>query len=159
MDHFALPHDELAVAQQAGTLHRNFMGYTTTATNLLVGLGASAISDSYYGYAQNLKKVEEYEEKIFNGEWAVFKGHHQTKEDLFIKHCILEIACHGKLNAALLEQVIDETLFKKLNTMQEEGIITLSDLGLEVTETGRAFIRNVCSLFDKRMKDKQEIKI
>ena len=159
MDHFALPHDELAVAQQAGTLHRNFMGYTTTATNLLVGLGASAISDSYYGYAQNLKKVEEYEEKVFNGEWAVFKGHHQSKEDLFIKHCILEIACHRKLNAALLEQVIDETLFQELNMMQEEGIITLSDLGLEVTEPGRAFIRNVCSLFDRRMKDKQVRKI
>jgi oxygen-independent coproporphyrinogen-3 oxidase len=159
MDHFALPNDTLAVAQQAGTLHRNFMGYTTTATNLLIGLGASSISDSHYGYAQNLKKVEEYQEKVFNGEWAVFKGHHQSKEDLFIKHCILEIACKGKLQAALLEQTMNETLFDDLSVMQQEGIIMLSEFGFEVTELGRAFIRNVCSLFDKRMKSLPEKKI
>lgn len=159
MDHFALPNDALALAQQAGTLHRNFMGYTTTATDLLIGLGASSISDSHYGYAQNLKKVEEYEEKIFNGEWAVIKGHHQTKEDLFIKHCILEIACEGKLNIALLEQVMNDTLFEELSLMQREEIVTLSNDGLAVTELGRAFIRNVCSLFDKRMKTLPEKKL
>jgi len=159
MDHFALPHDALAVAQQAGTLHRNFMGYTTTSTNLLIGLGVSSISDSHYGYAQNLKKVEEYEEKIFKGEWAVFKGHHQSEEDLFIKRCILEIACKGELQTALLHGIMNETLFEELSVMQEEGIITLTDQGLKVTELGRAFIRNVCSLFDKRMKCLPEKKL
>jgi len=159
MDHFALPHDALALAQKAGTLHRNFMGYTTTSTNLLIGLGVSSISDSHYGYAQNSKKVEEYEEKIFHGEWAVFKGHHQSEEDLFIKRCILEIACKGELQIALLHGVMNETLFEELSVMQEEGIITLTDQGLKVTELGRAFIRNVCSLFDKRMKYLTEKKL
>jgi oxygen-independent coproporphyrinogen-3 oxidase len=159
MDHFALPNDALAIAQQAKNLHRNFMGYTTTATNLLIGLGASSISDSHYGYAQNLKKVEEYEEKIFNSEWAIFKGHHQSEEDLFIKHCILKIACNGKLQNTLLQQAMNNNLFEELSVMQEEGIITLSDQGLEVTKPGRAFIRNVCSLFDKRMKSLPEKKL
>jgi len=159
MDHFALPADALALAQHGGTLHRNFMGYTTTATNLLIGLGASSISDAHYGYAQNLKKVEEYEEKIFNGEWAVFKGHHQSDEDLFIKHCILEIACKGELQVTLLDRAMNETLFEELSVMQGEGIIILSDSGLKVTGLGRAFIRNVCSLFDKRMKSLPEKKL
>jgi oxygen-independent coproporphyrinogen-3 oxidase len=159
MDHFALPNDALAIAQQAGTLHRNFMGYTTTATNLLIGLGASSISDSYYGYAQNLKKVEEYEEKIFKGEWAIFKGHHQSEEDLFIKHCILEIACKGELQSSLLDRAMSETLFEELKVMQREGIITRSSSGMKVNALGRAFIRNVCSLFDKRMKSLPEKKL
>ena len=159
MDHFALPHDALAIAQRAGTLHRNFMGYTTTATNLLIGLGASSISDSYYGYAQNLKKVEAYGEKILNGEWAVFKGHHQSEEDLFIKRCILEIACKGELDSSLLHRAMNETLFEELSVMQEEGIITLSDQGLKVTDLGRAFIRNTCGLFDRRMKHVPEKKL
>lgn len=152
MDHFALPQDSLAKAQHTGSLHRNFMGYTTTATSLLIGLGASAISDSHYGYAQNLKKVEEYQENIFKGEWAVFKGHHQSAEDLIIKRCILDIACKGELPVALMHSVMDESLFEDLSRMQEEGIIILSDQGLKITDQGRAFIRNVCSLFDKRMK-------
>jgi oxygen-independent coproporphyrinogen III oxidase len=159
MDHFALPHDALAIAQQEGTLHRNFMGYTTTATKLLIGLGASSISDSHYGYAQNLKKVEAYEEKIFNGEWAIFKGHAQSEEDLLIKRCILDVACNGELSMASLHSIMNDTLFEELSLMQEEGIVILSDEGLKVTTLGRAFIRNVCSLFDKRMKHLPEKKI
>jgi len=152
MDHFALPHDALAAAQRNGTLQRNFMGYTTTSTNLLIGLGASSISDSHHGYAQNLKKIEDYEEKIFKGEWAVFKGHHQSEEDLLIKQCILEIACQGELQSALLQKVMNKSLFEELSVMQEEGIIKFSQWGLKVTDAGRAFIRNVCSLFDQWMK-------
>ena len=60
MDHFALQHDSLFKAHARGELHRNFMGYTTTNTDLLIGLGASAISDAKYAYAQNVKKVEDY---------------------------------------------------------------------------------------------------
>jgi oxygen-independent coproporphyrinogen-3 oxidase len=156
MDHFSLPHDSLAMAREDGFLHRNFMGYTTTSTSLLIGLGASSISDSHYGYAQNLKKVEEYEERIFKGEWAIFKGHHQSEEDLFIKRCILEIACKEELKTDLLHRVMTESLFEELSIMREEGIVILSDQGLRVTEQGRAFIRNVCSLFDKRMKTVSE---
>jgi oxygen-independent coproporphyrinogen-3 oxidase len=151
MDHFALLHDELAIAQQNGTLHRNFMGYTTTSTKLLIGLGASSISDSHFAYAQNLKKVEDYEEKIFKGEWAVCKGHCQSEEDLLLKKIILAIACQGELQSSLLQKVINDSLMEELNTMQEEGILELTDGGLRVTESGRAFIRNVCSLFDLRM--------
>jgi oxygen-independent coproporphyrinogen-3 oxidase len=85
MDHFALPHDALYIAQAHGRLHRNFMGYTTTGTDLLIGLGASAISDAKYAYAQNLRKVEDYTEAVREGKLAVFKGHLQTPEDLAVK--------------------------------------------------------------------------
>jgi oxygen-independent coproporphyrinogen-3 oxidase len=156
MDHFALPHDALAIAQENGSLHRNFMGYTTTATNLLIGLGASSISDAHYGYAQNVKKVEDYETRIFNGEWAVFKGHHQSPEDLLIKRSILEIACKGELQPPLLHQLMNKSLFDALSVMQDEGIVKVSEHGLKVTGTGRAFIRNVCSLLDQRMKSVPE---
>jgi oxygen-independent coproporphyrinogen-3 oxidase len=148
MDHFALPHDTLFQAQAAGKLHRNFMGYTTTDTNLLVGLGASAISDACYAYSQNLKKVEDYSQAISGGGLAVFKGHIQTGEDLHIKTCILDVACRG---GVLLEQVAtlkDPSLSQTLADMCREGILELRGDNLRVTEAGRAFVRNICSAFD-----------
>ncbi len=152
MDHFALPHDALAIARNDGTLNRNFMGYTTSSTNLLIGLGASSISDSTYAYAQNLKKVEDYEHNISAGEWAVFKGHTQSDNDLVVRRCILEIACKGELHSTLLQQVMTKTISNELREMQEEGIIELSSDGMKVTETGRAFVRNICSVFDETLK-------
>lgn len=152
MDHFALPQDALATARKAGTLKRTFMGYTTSPTDLLIGLGASSISDSSYAYAQNLKKVEDYQQKILSGEWAVMKGHLQTNRDLIIKHCILEIACKGELSAELLHQVMTQSIFDELLKMQDERLLEWSQHGLKVTATGWVFIRNICSVFDETLK-------
>ncbi|HEX5169375.1 MAG TPA: oxygen-independent coproporphyrinogen III oxidase [Cyclobacteriaceae bacterium] len=150
MDHFSLPHDELFKARTQGRLHRNFMGYTTSQTDLLIGLGASAISDAKYAYAQNIKTVEEYEANILQDKLAVFKGHIQTAEDLHIKECILSIACHGKLRNELLMEMQDETLTRKLKTMESEGIVKFAGEGMQVTDVGNAFIRNICNTFDFR---------
>lgn len=152
MDHFALPQDSLYHARVQGKLHRNFMGYTTTNSDLLLGLGASAISDAKYAYAQNLKKVEDYAQGIADNILAVFKGHIQTEEDLEIKQCILEIACDGKINNDKLLKIENPFIRENLNVMLHEGILKRNSEGFHVSESGRAFTRNICSVFDQKMK-------
>lgn len=152
MDHFALAHDSLFLAQQKGKLHRNFMGYTTNETDLLIGLGSSAISDAHYAYAQNLKKVEEYNQAIQNDGIAVFKGHIQTNEDLLLKECILEAACHGKVRQENLLLINNDFILAELHQMNIEGILSANIDGFQITEAGRPFIRNISSVFDLRMK-------
>jgi len=151
MDHFALPHDTLFQAHHAGKLHRNFMGYTTSNTDLLIGLGTSAISDAKYAYGQNIKKVEGYRTAIKEENSAIIKGHILTNEDLLLKHCILEISCHAKLGQALLNKVINPSMLETLRVMEGEGILYLNNEGLHVTDLGEPFIRNICSVFDQRM--------
>ncbi len=153
MDHFALPDDSLSVAVDHGRLHRNFMGYTTNQTDLLIGLGASSISDAKYAFAQNLKKVEEYQSHISRNESAVFKGHLHTAEDMLFRRVILDIACKGELSEVLLTATMDETTSMLLEQMEHEGLVTMHARGMSVTPTGRAFIRNICNVFDKRSRD------
>lgn len=151
MDHFALPHDSLFKAYAKGQLHRNFMGYTTSNTDLLIGLGASAISDAKYAYTQNVKKVEEYYSAHGEGD-TILKGHILTEEDLLIKQCILKISCQGELGEELLGQVSSPAVLDALSEMEKEGILYLyDDGGLRVSAAGAPFIRNICSVFDKRM--------
>jgi oxygen-independent coproporphyrinogen III oxidase len=158
MDHFAIHHDSLFQAQQNGKLHRNFMGYTTNETDLLIGLGTSAISDAKYAYAQNLKKVEEYSKSIMQNSLAIFKGHSQTKQDLLIKKCILEVACAGTIRQQNLLEFEKDSLLPALGVMNEEGIISYNIDGFQVTEFGRAFVRNICNVFDLRMREAEQQK-
>lgn len=151
MDHFALPHDALWKASASGKLHRNFMGYTVTHTELLLGLGASSISDAKYAYAQNVKKVEDYETRVHESGWAIEKGHVQTEEDLVLKSAILDIACRGSLNLLPIKHLLSANIFDQLCTMAAEGIIELEQGKLLLTAAGRPFIRNVCRVFDLRL--------
>ena len=75
MDHFSLPTDSLYKAMKNKTLHRNFMGYTPGKTKLMIGLGMSSISDSWYSFAQNEKRVEDYVNRVNEGKLPVFRGH------------------------------------------------------------------------------------
>lgn len=152
MDHFALTHDALFKARQAGTLHRNFMGYTISNTDLLIGLGCSAISDANYAYAQNEKKVEDYIMAIKKTGSAVFKGHVLSEEDLLIRKCILQISCEGELSAKLFDQLVNPSIRETLIEMENEGILYIYNGGLKVTSAGEPFIRNICNVFDRRMK-------
>lgn len=153
MDHFALRHDSIFKAQENGKLHRNFMGYTTSETDLLIGLGTSAISDAKYAYAQNLKKVEEYTAAMNDNQFAIFKGHLQTHQDMMLKKCILELACEGTIRQESLLRLRRESVLDELNRMTDEGILIYDNTGFRVSESGRAFIRNICSVFDFRMKE------
>lgn len=151
MDHFALPNDNLFKATIAGTLHRNFMGYTTCTSDLLIGLGASAISDAKYAYAQNEKKVEDYDQRLVLNGSAVMKGHVMTAEDILIRRCILQLCCQGHLDKKLFDEVMTESMYTTLSGMEEEGILYLMDDGLTIRSAGFPFIRNICQVFDKRM--------
>jgi oxygen-independent coproporphyrinogen-3 oxidase len=153
MDHFALPDDELCVAATKGELHRNFMGYTVSRTRLLVGLGASAISDAGTAYAQNHKKVEDYYSSLKDHPFAYFKGHVLTETDHQIRRHILNIMCSSKTTWENLEDQIPEVYdaIERLRGMEEDGLVEINPFELRVTEAGQSFLRNICVAFDQRL--------
>lgn len=152
MDHFALKDDQLHVSAKNKTLHRNFMGYTPNHTKLLIALGASSISDSWTGFIQNIKTVEEYQKMIGLGHLAIFKGHQLSREDLVLRKHILNIMCNGSTSWKNKEEQCDEIYFvlERLKEMKKDGLVTLEPFELKVTSEGKAFIRNICMCFDAR---------
>lgn len=148
MDHFALPHDAMYHAQRSGKLHRNFMGYTTTHTDVLIGLGASSISETNYGYAQNRKEVEAYQHDTAAGILPVLKGHLHKGDDRLRKRIILSLSCHGFADMDQVKTVIDEEQMELLEEMEAEGLLHINHNDLRVTQTGFTFIRNICQVFD-----------
>jgi oxygen-independent coproporphyrinogen-3 oxidase len=158
MDHFALPGDALFRAAVEGTLHRNFMGYTTCHTDLLIGLGASSISDARYAYAQNVKKVEEYQETVLAGHLPLLKGHFLTDEDQCVRDALLALTCTGELDAfARVWGLVDGKQEEALEAMAAEGLLTLGWKGLQLSQPGKAFLRNVCAVFDLKLRRKNQL--
>lgn len=153
MDHFALETDSLYQSMLNKTLHRNFMGYTASKTRLMIGLGMSAIGDSWYAFAQNEKTVPEYETRANRGELPVFRGHLLTDEDRLIRQHILNIMCHFETSWAKPEMQfaqLDECL-QKLEEMKTDGLLQLEGNKLVVPEPARPFVRNICMAFDLRL--------
>jgi len=153
MDHFALPGDELYIAHNTGTLHRNFMGYTTQHTQLLIGLGVSAISDTGYAFAQNAKTVEAYFAYIGDGRLPIVKGHILTKQDIIIRTHISNIMCTGQTQWDLFVEhcpALAEGV-ERLAPLAADGLIELQHGGLKVTPTGKRFLRNICMALDARL--------
>jgi len=153
MDHFALPTDSLYKAMKNKTLHRNFMGYTAGKTQLMIGLGVSSISDSWYSFAQNEKKISDYTVKVENGELPIYRGHLLTKEDLVVRKHILNIMCNletsWKEDDMKLPQI--EEIKDRLKELVEDKVLTIYDDKLVVAEEGRMFVRNICMAFDLRL--------
>ena len=150
MDHFALKTDGLYKAVKNKTLHRNFMGYTSGKTQLMVGLGMSSINDSWYSFAQNVKTVEGYEQQIEQGEIPILRGHVLSDEDLMIRKHILNIMCHFRTDFSdptMQFPELGDTL-SKLKEMEDDGLIEIGSDYLQVHEVGRPFIRNICMAFD-----------
>ena len=153
MDHFALPSDEMYESFVRGTLHRNFMGYTASKTQLMIGLGISAISDSWYGFAQNVKTVKEYEEVLSQDRIPVYRGHILSEEDLILRRHILNLMCqfHTSWEAPQLQFAEAEEVKMRLSEMERDGLIHLHPQGIEVTDVGKPFVRNICMAFDLRL--------
>ena len=153
MDHFALPSDEMYESFVRGTLHRNFMGYTASKTQLMIGLGISAISDSWYGFAQNLKTIKEYEEVLSQDRIPVYRGHILSEEDLILRRHILNLMCqfHTSWEAPQLQFTEAEEVTMRLSEMEKDGLIHLLPQGIEVTDVGKPFVRNICMAFDLRL--------
>jgi len=161
MDHFSLEHDDLYQSLIQKKLHRNFMGYTSSKTQLMVGLGMSAISDSWYAFAQNVKTVEEYQKMIEEGEIPVVKGHILNEEDLIVRRHILNLMCqletHFDINNSFPEL---QNAFEMLKEMEKDELVEIQESQIRITEKGRAFTRNVAMVFDLRMmRNKPETRI
>ncbi len=152
MDHFSLEHDDLYQSMLNGNIHRNFMGYSSSKTQLMIGLGMSAISDSWYAFAQNEKTVEEYQKRVEEGIIPVFRGHILNEEDLIIRQHILNLMCRLETSWDAQNYVpeIAESI-EKLKEMEEDGLVEISENQIKITEKGRAFTRNVAMTFDLRM--------
>lgn len=156
MDHFALPSDGMHRAFQQGALHRNFMGYTASKTQLMIGLGLSSISDSWYSFAQNEKKLEDYYARLEQGEIPVYRGHVLSQEDLIIRRHILNLMCSFEASWENPAQSFPELpqVLAQLQEMQQDGLLQLHDHGIRVTERGKPFVRNICMAFDLHLKRK-----
>ncbi len=157
MDHFTLTSDSLYAAEKNGTLHRNFMGYTDHYSRLMIGLGVSSISDTWTGFAQNVKKVEEYLELVNAGNIPVFKGHILTDEDLILRQHILNIMCKGRTSWALAAEQ-SETFFQGLERMallEADNLVEIAETSLKVTAAGKRFLRNICMTLDARLWENQ----
>ena len=162
MDHFALKSDNMHEAMVNKTLHRNFMGYTAGKTKLMVGLGMSSISDSWYSFAQNVKSVEEYQAIVNEGRIPLLRGHLLSEEDLIIREHILNIMCHFETSweEDRLKFPELESCLQRLKEMGNDGLVEISDTGLKLPEHARPFVRNVCMAFDlKLVRNKPETRI
>ena len=148
MDHFALPGDSLALAVSNKKLHRNFMGYTTTQNSLLIGLGMSAISDCKLGFAQNEKSVSEYLNRVENNELPITKGHQLSESDLEIRQHILNLMCHFETTFPKITTLNREKTEEKLTEMVHDGLVTIKNGTIGISETGIPFVRNCCMAFD-----------
>lgn len=159
MDHFAMPDDELAIAQRNETLYRNFQGYSTHADCDLVGMGATSISLVDNTYAQNFKGLDEYYAAIDAADLAVFRGVYLTEDDELRRDVITRLISHFHLNFEKIEQQWDIHFYEyfaseiqNLKPMVEDGLVEVSESDIYVTPAGRLLIRNVCMVFDAYLK-------
>jgi len=149
MDHFSLPSDDLYKAFLDGSLHRNFMGYTTQHTNILIGLGVSSISSTGQSFGQNAKTIHNYYNHVERGNLPIEKGYLLTAEDVRFGRYILDISCRGKTNILPEDdETIDIYCRIELEKLKNDGLIVLNGREVLVTETGKSFTRNICSAFD-----------
>jgi oxygen-independent coproporphyrinogen-3 oxidase len=153
MDHFTLQTDSLYAAEKQGLLHRNFMGYTHQYSKLLIGLGVSAISDSWTAFAQNVKGVEEYMSLVNAGQVPVFKGHILDREDLVIRRHILNLMCRGCTCWDLPE--LQHPAFmeglERMKPLASDGLVNITGNSLTVTVAGKRFLRNICMALDAKL--------
>lgn len=156
MDHFAKPSDELARAQAAGLLYRNFQGYSTHADCDLIGLGATSIGKVHDSYSQNLRTLDEYAQAISQGQLAVFRGVTLDADDKLRRDIITQLICHFRLDIRHIEhqhgihftEYFAQAL-PQLHTMQNDGLLSIDDQQIVVSGRGTLLIRNICMAFDK----------
>jgi oxygen-independent coproporphyrinogen-3 oxidase len=153
MDHFALADDSLAIALKEQKLHRNFMGYTNQRTDVLLGLGVSAISETPQGFHQNEKVLSVYEKQIQNGEIPTHRGHLLTEMDQRRRAQILSMMTRYECRFEDAEQAQAARQF--FAEMQADGLVQVTEEAVYLTEIGRPFLRNACLFFDERLRSKQ----
>jgi len=153
MDHFALPHDGMAEAQRKGTLHRNFQGYTERRTQVLLGLGVSAISETPTCFHQNEKAFPVYERRVQQGEIPTLRGHLLSEEDRRLREQILTFMT--RFEVGLRPEQRDDAR-NYLEPLISDGLVEVDGQRLILTERGRPFLRNACMFFDQRLRQQEQ---
>jgi oxygen-independent coproporphyrinogen-3 oxidase len=164
MDHFAKPDDELTVAQRQGLLHRNFQGYSTHAESEMIACGVSAISSVGMCYSQNAKTLEDYYDRLDQGELPIVRGYQLTMDDVLRRFIIQRLMCNFELSIRSLEQAYPikfDTYFQleleQLGELQKMGLLTIDSEWIEVTLKGRLLIRNICMVFDRHLQQARSL--
>ena len=164
MDHFAKPDDELAVAQRQGLLHRNFQGYSTHADSEMIACGVSAISSVGMCYSQNAKTLEDYYDRLDQGELPIVRGYQLTMDDVLRRFIIQRLMCNFELSIRSLEQAYPikfDTYFEleleQLGELQKMGLLTIDSEWIEVTLKGRLLIRTICMVFDRHLQQSRSL--
>jgi oxygen-independent coproporphyrinogen-3 oxidase len=162
MDHFALPGDELGRALDAGTLHRNFMGYTVQSARDMVALGVSAIGDVQGLLVQSTKKLTEYYEALDAGRFPTERGYVRDDDDTVRRHVITALMCNGRLDMREVEVrfgldfrdyfAAELAELTAAGSAQADGLVEVGAATLDVTPVGRMFVRNVCMVFDRYLR-------
>lgn len=163
MDHFALPNDELAIAQREGTLYRNFQGYSTHADCDLIGLGTTSIGQVADSYGQNVKTMDEYAAKIRAQQLPVFRGISLTEDDKLRRQVITQLICHFTLSIPQIENRYQinfknyfATEWQELAVMEQDGLIEQFDDRINILPAGRLLVRNICMVFDVYLRQAKE---
>ena len=156
MDHFALPNDALAVAKRQGRLHRNFQGYSTQPDCDLIALGVSSIGRVGPTFSQNVKTLDEYYDLLNQGRLPVARGMALSRDDLVRRTVIMALMCQGSVlfESVELSHLVDFKQYfapemENMAAMQDQGLLTMDDAGIHVTELGWFFVRGVAMVFDK----------
>ena len=156
MDHFALPDDDLAMAQARGSLHRNFMGYTTHADSDLIGMGVSAISHIGDTFSQNPRDLPSWQFAIDEGRLPVFRGMQLDEDDELRADLIQSLMCQGRIPVTALERRygIDFAAYfadalDALAPLERDGLVRVGERNIDATARGRLLLRNIAMCFDR----------
>ena len=167
MDHFSLPEDELSIAQENRTLHRNFMGYTPKSGVDLLGIGVTSISEFNGHFIQNAHKLKTYKQQISESNLSGSRGIELSDDDRMRKWTILKLICHFYLDfkefyesfGVNFQDYFKEEI-KQLNGLIDDGLLTLDTKSIRVIDHGKILVRNICMVFDAYLKreDKPRVK-
>ena len=155
MDHFALPEDDLSKAQDAGSLQRNFMGYTIHGDCDLIGLGVSAISHVADSYSQNYRDLPGWERALDGNRLPVCRGLELDADDVLRADVIQQLMCKGEIDVALIERNYDiefrryfANALGQLDPLAVDGLVTVESARIAATARGRFLLRIIAMCFD-----------
>ncbi|MBT8120515.1 MAG: oxygen-independent coproporphyrinogen III oxidase [Gammaproteobacteria bacterium] len=162
MDHFAKESDDLVKAQQHGSLHRNFQGYSTNADCDMIAMGVTAISRIGDNYSQNVRTIDEYKSYLDQDRIPVFRGIELEADDVLRREIINDLMCNNNLDIEKLERrwgikfkAYFESSLEDLQQMADDGLLNLEKTRLSITKTGRLLARSICMQFDRYLQEKQ----
>ena len=158
MDHFAKATDSLAIAQQNGSMQRNFQGYTTHGSGALLGLGVSSISQVDGVIWQHEKDLVPYYDRVYDHQLPVSKGFRLSNDDRIRAVLISQLICHFELDIEAFAQQWDIEFTQyfagalaQLANYVDDGMVTIDERHIRITKLGRLWVRVICAAFDAHL--------